>query len=128
MGIVKAATVQIENLDSGFTSQLKGNREEIDKFLNKVATKLHEEASTTADYIDKTGTLRKRTKKKKSKFEDGGFIVFAAAPHAHLVEWGHEMVTTKGVPTGKRVPPRSFMRNAEDKAAAYALTLLSGRK
>ena len=33
--------------------------------------------------------LRKSIRAKESKFDDGGWIVVATAPHAHLVEYGH---------------------------------------
>jgi HK97 gp10 family phage protein len=54
-----------------------------------------------------TGTLRKSIRAKKSKFEDGGAIVIASAPHAHLVEYGH------GGPNPAQ--PHPFLRKALDK-------------
>lgn len=35
-----------------------------------------------------TGTLGRSVKARKSKFDDGGWIVMATAPHAHLIEFG----------------------------------------
>ena len=36
-----------------------------------------------------TGNLKKGIRAKKSKFDDGGWIVVSNAPHSHLVEFGH---------------------------------------
>jgi HK97 gp10 family phage protein len=54
-----------------------------------------------------TGALRKSIKAKKSKFEDGGAIVIATAPHAKLVEFGHGGQNP--------APPHPFLRKALDK-------------
>lgn len=43
---------------------------------------------------------------KKSKFEDGGWIVKSTKPHSHLVEYGH------GGP--RPAPPHPFLRKALD--------------
>ena len=54
-----------------------------------------------------TGNLKKGIKAKKSKYEDGGWIVLSTAPHSHLVEYGH------GGP--RPAPPHPFLRPALDK-------------
>lgn len=60
----------------------------------------------------KTGNLKKSIRAKKSKFEDGGWIVISTAPHAHLVEYGHG---------GKSpAPPHPFLRPALDKNISNA--------
>ena len=56
--------------------------------------------------------LRKSIRAKKSKFEDGGWIVMATAPHAHLIEYGH------GGPNP--APPHPFLRPALYKNIAAA--------
>ena len=43
----------------------------------------------TSAFADKTGNLRESIRKEKSLFEQGGFVIVADAPHAHLVEYGH---------------------------------------
>lgn len=57
--------------------------------------------------------LRKTIRAKKSRFEDGGWIVVASAPHAHLVEFGHAMVTKHGREVGT-VTAHPFLRPALD--------------
>jgi len=37
---------------------------------------------------DVTGNLRRGIRARKSRFEDGGWIVVSRAPHSHLVEFG----------------------------------------
>jgi HK97 gp10 family phage protein len=51
--------------------------------------------------------LRKSIRAKRSKFDDGGWIVQATAPHAHLIEYGH------GGPSP--APPHPFLRPALEK-------------
>jgi len=57
--------------------------------------------------------LRKSIKAKESKFDDGGWIVIATAPHAHLVEYGHG---------GKSpAPAHPFLRPALGKNISLAI-------
>ena len=57
--------------------------------------------------------LRKKTGKRKSKFDEGGFIVMAQAPHAWLVEHGHDIVDWRTMKsTGKRAKPHPFLKTA----------------
>jgi len=135
------ASVSVKDLDAGFADQLKANKMEVDQFLNKVALYLKNEAQKTSAFVDRTGNLRKSIRKKKSKFEDGGYIVAASGKnttksqkeagehskgwHAHLIEFGHVKILW-GKPTGERVPPSPFMRPACQKAGKYAATLIKG--
>lgn len=54
-----------------------------------VARPVEARAVSTTAFRDETGKLRKSIKALKSKYEGGGWIVRAKAPHAHLVEFGH---------------------------------------
>lgn len=85
--------------------------------LKDVAGEIAEEARATSAFADKTGNLRKSIKVRKSKFENGGYIVLSTAPHAHLIEFGHDMVTRKGRKVGE-VPPYPFLRPAANKVFA----------
>jgi len=87
-----------------------------------VAKEIEENAKASSEFADKTGILRKRIKAKKSRYELGGWIVEARAPHAHLIEYGHELIDWR---TNKRigtVPPRSFLRTAKERAIASAMS------
>lgn len=79
-------------------------RKGIDKGSEMVAQEVLTKAKNTTDFKDNTGNLRQSIKMFKSKFEKGGYVVMADAPHAHLIEFGH----------GGRSPagPKPFMRNA----------------
>ena len=80
-------------------------RQAIDIGTAKVAAKVFNRAKTTSDFADQTGNLRKSIKMHDSKYEQGGHIVVATAPHAHLIEYGHKH--GNGV-----TAPIPFMRNA----------------
>ena len=108
---------------------------DVDQRLSDVATVVRDEARASADFIDRTGNLRKSIRKRKSRFENGGYIVFAKGAnrsggeseaskgyHAHLVEFGHVMVAWGRV-TGKRVRPHPFLRNARTKGFKKALEI-----
>jgi hypothetical protein len=89
----------------------------------EIAGLIAEDAKASAAFIDYTGTpresewhkkhfpnartLRDSIRAKKSKYEDGGAIVYASAPHAHLVERGHILVV-HGKVKGS-VPPHPFL-------------------
>lgn len=113
-----SASVSLKNIE-GLDLQLADVLKAIDGNLEATADYVEAEAKTTAAFKDLTKTLRSRIKKQKSKFADGGWIVVARAPHAHLVEYGHVMIAW-GRPTGKRVPPHPFLRPALEKGIRYA--------
>lgn len=111
----------------GFDAQIDEVMEAIQANLKEVAEVVKVEAQTTSVFADKTGTLRKSIKLKKSKFEDGGYIVFTKAPHSGLVEFGHVLIAW-GNNTGRRVQPYPFMRPSVDKGIRKAITLFRGNK
>ena len=94
--------------------------QELAKFINQnaetIARQIAIDAKTTTAFKDKTGTLRKSIRARKSKFEDGGWIVVAGSPHAHLVEYGH-----------KNAPAHPFLRPALDKNIAEAKRLFGAK-
>lgn len=139
--MIKVGKVSQVGLEKLIQDQLKDNLYEIDRFLNKVALNVRQEAKASRGpkgFDDVTGNLRLSIRKKKSKFEDGGYIVAATGRnkgkgegdkgyHAHLVEFGHVKVLW-GKPTGERVPPHPFMRPAVERASKYAAGLIKGMK
>ena len=78
--------------------------EAIESASEKGAGLVFQAAKGSSDFHDKTGNLRESIKKAKSNFSNGGWVVYADAPHAHLVELGCR--------NGAQ-PPRPFMRNAK---------------
>ena len=84
----------------------------IDENAQAIAGQISADAKATTLFKDKTGALRKKIRVRKSKYDGGGYIVIAAAPHAHLVEYGHALV--KNGKTIGRVAPRPFLRKAKD--------------
>jgi len=86
----------------------------IDDNVEKIATFIRDDAKATTAFTDKTGKLRKSIRIRKSKFEDGGYIVQSKAPHAHLVELGHDLIKN-GKKIG-RVKEHPFLRPAKEKA------------
>ena len=98
----------------------------VDADLSGIADYVEAEAKTTADFVDRSGNLRKTIKKRKSKFPEGGYIVVATAPHAHLVEFGHAM-WVKGVYVKDHVKPRKFLRKAKEKGWREAIRRFRGK-
>lgn len=95
----------------------------VEKNEEAVAKIIEGKAKATSSFIDKTGILRKRIKAKESKYADGGWIVEARAPHAHLIEYGHELIDWR---TGRRigvVPARPFLRKAKEETIARAINM-----
>lgn len=119
-----SARVSVKDID-GLDASLREIMDAIDQSLEATAQFVEHEAQITSAFQDKTGLLRKRIKLKKSKFEDGGYIVQARAPHAHLVEFGHVKFLW-GRPTGERVPPHPYLRPALEKGIRYAVGKFKG--
>lgn len=103
----------------------------IDSNLEDTANYVLNEAEQSLEFKDKTGNLRRSIRLKKSKFLDGGYIVIASGKnksksirgfHAHFVEFGHVEVLF-GRPTGRRVPPHPFLRQALEKGIRFAVNL-----
>jgi hypothetical protein len=80
--------------------------------LNEVALRVRDYAKSSNAFQDKTGTLRGSIKKNKVR---GGYRVWAKAPHAHLVEYGHVKVLW-GNRTGEYVSAKPFLRPARERA------------
>lgn len=93
---------------------------ELAAFINEncmeIAKQIARDAKATTAFKDVTGNLRKSIKAKKSKFPDGGAIVVATAPHAHLLEFG----TSK-------MPKKAFLRPALDKNIAAARAMFGAK-
>lgn len=87
----------------------------------RVASDIEAVAQMSTAFEDVTGTLRKSIKVQKSKYEDGGYIVQATAPHAHLVEFGHDQVDHNGRVVG-HVGSRSYLRSAKEFVIRSAMT------
>ena len=119
-----SAHARVTDID-GLDAQLGEIMDAIDQNLEETAQFVEQEAKISAAFRDKTGKLRKTIKLKKSKFEDGGYIVQARAPHAHLVEFGHVKFLW-GKPTSERVPPHPFLRPALEKGIRYAVGKFKG--
>lgn len=107
---------------SGFDETVDQILEIIDQNVSEIASLVESSARSTSAFADKTGKLRGSIKKKKSKFEYGGYIVVARAPHAHLIEYGHVMIAWGRI-TGKRVPAHPFMRPAKEKGLRLGIEL-----
>ena len=73
-----------------------GVRAEIDSALGTVAAQVFEKAKSSTAFRDKTGRLRQSIWIYRSKYKDGGYVVYVKAPHSHLVEFGHAVVTKDG--------------------------------
>ena len=118
----RVSRVALADLDAALDEILAA----VDADLSGIADYVEAEAKTTARFADKTGNLRKTIKKRKSKFPEGGYIVVATAPHAHLVEFGHAM-WVKGEYVKDHVKPRKFLRKAKEKGWREAIRRFRGK-
>ncbi len=121
--------IRIENIN-GLDAQFEEVIAAIEANLEEVADYTLQEAVTTEAFVNRKNDLRPSIKKLKSKFENGGYIIRASGKgkdkgyHAHLVEFGHVMLTHSGMPTKlRRVPPHPFMRPAAEKGIVKAIQL-----
>ena len=87
-----------------------GVRAEIDSALGTVAAQVYEKAKATTAFRDKTGKLRRSIWIYRSKYENGGYVIYVKAPHSHLVEFGHAVVTKDGKVLEHRVPGKFFLK------------------
>lgn len=87
----------------------------------EIADTVLEHARNSTEFEDKTGTLRRSIKKRESKYWDGGFIVFASAPHAHLVEFPHDIIRN-GKIIGQ-VEGKFFLSKAKEQGIKRAIQL-----
>lgn len=91
-----------------------GVRAEIDSDLGGIAAQVFEKAKASTAFRDKTGRLRQSIWIYRSKYKDGGYVVYVKAPHSHLVEFGHAVVTKDGKVLEHRVPGKFFLRKARN--------------
>lgn len=91
-----------------------GVRAEIDSALGTVAAQVYEKAKATTAFRDKTGKLRRSIWIYRSKYENGGYVIYVKAPHSHLVEFGHVQVAKDGKTVLKQVPGKHFLRKARN--------------
>ena len=89
---VKIDTKQFEQELAGF----------INENCMEIAQQIAKDARASVNVV--TGNLRKSIRAKKSKFEDGGAIVVATAPHAFIIEYGR-----------KNAPAYPYLRPALEK-------------
>lgn len=124
--------VLVENIE-GFDAQFLEVVAAIEGKEEQVASVIEASAKSTAAFIDRTGNLRASIKKRKSKYENGGFIVEASGRgkakgyHAANVEYGHVMIAW-GRPTGRRVPAHPFMRPAAEEGIKKAIEVFRSDK
>lgn len=88
--------------------------------LEELAGEIEDEAKATDFPTSKTGALKRSIKSQKSRYENGGYIVKATAPHAHLVEFGHLLVLPGGIVAG-HVPAHPFLHSARNKVLRRAI-------
>ena len=91
-----------------------GVRAEIDSDLGGIAAQVFEKAKSSTAFRDKTGRLRQSIWIYRSKYKDGGYVVYVKAPHSHLVEFGHAVLTKDGKVLEHRVPGKFFLRKARN--------------
>lgn len=86
-----------------------------DEIVDAVADEAAKEIKARAPqaYTRRTGNLDRSIKKKKSKVKRGTAVAGAFAPHAQLVEYGHDLKVTKGGEVLGHVPAHPFVRPAE---------------
>ncbi len=99
----------------------------ISQNAEEVAGEIEARAKASTAFKDETGYLRSHISAKKSKYEAGGWIVGAWAPHAWLVEYGHELINPY---TGRKVghvSGRSYLRAALNAAISSARAKFGAR-
>lgn len=115
------ADVTVRGIE-GFDDQFDEVFLAVDANLSEIASVVKASADSSTEFVDKTGYLRKRNRKSKSRFDGGGYIVFNTSPHAHLVEYGH-VKFVNGLPTGERVPAHPFMRKSLEIGLSAAIAM-----
>lgn len=123
--------LSLEDMD-GFETQLEEVRAAIKDNLREVALDVKTGAKANLEPRRKTGNLEKSIRMKISRYEDGGYIVYASGNkdkgyHAFNVEYGHVMILW-GKVTGKRVEPAPFLRPAVEEAFKRAIILFRSAK
>jgi len=87
-----------------------------DEIVDAIGKELLEEAKAWAyfSFENKTGKLRKKFRRKTSKFDTDAQIVGAFAPHAHLVEFGTKVRVDRRGKVSGHMPAKPFLGPAED--------------
>jgi len=125
-------TFRVEINTKEFEQRLQ---EHLDEKCKIIADQIKVDAKTGAymaerKFKDKTGALRKSIKVRKSKYDDGGYIVKAGgrgAMQAWIIEHGHQSISGTGanrVDNGVFVPAFPFMKPALDKNIRFAEIVL----
>lgn len=107
----------VEMSDADIQAMARSVQPDVDRILEAVAGQVASAAAASTAFRDgsqktRHQALRRSIRVKKSRYELGGYIVQATAPHAHLVEFGHAMVTHDDRVVG-HVPAHSFLRKAK---------------
>jgi hypothetical protein len=86
-----------------------------DEIVKAVGDELLKEtrAKARTAFADRSGKLRKSIRRKKSKFDKEMHIVGAFMPHAHLIEFGHDVKVSKGGRVVGHAKAHPFLREAE---------------
>ena len=85
----------------------------VDEILDRLASLAVDKIRANAKQFNtNTGILKRRIKKKRSKYNEHSCIAGAMAPHAHLLEYGHALVRNGQV--YGHVPAHPFVRPAEE--------------
>ena len=89
------------------------------------------DAKTSHGYKDRTGNLSKGFKVRKSKFKNGGYLALNTAPHAHLIEFGHDLVKggkkDKGGEVIGFIEGKPFMRPALERQRSKIYQMAQGK-
>lgn len=120
------ARVRVEDIE-GLDAQFEEVVQAIEANLQEVAITVRDAAKTTGAFKDKTGTLRRSINMHKSRKVQGAYTVYANAPHAALVEYGHTKFVW-GHATGERVSARPFMRRALEFGIKRAVELFRQKR
>ena len=100
------------------TIDTKQFEQQLSEFINEnaetIAKQIAADAKASVNVV--TGNLKKSIRAKKSKFDDGGWIVQATAPHAFIIEYGR-----------KAAPAYPYLRPALEKNIAAARAMFGAK-
>jgi phage gpG-like protein len=83
-------------------------------------------ARAGAAFRNLSGNLRKSIRRKKSKLDKDTQLVGAFAPHAHLIEFGHDVKVSKDGAVVGHAPARPFLGPAADAVADRLPEIING--
>ena len=122
--LVNRVVPDVDRVLKGIAGQVANAAVNTNAFKDSNKTQIYvRKMDFSPDKIKKHKHLRRTIRPSKSKFEYGGYIVLATAPHAHLVEYGHAMVTHEGDTIG-HVPAHSFLRRAKNEVLSRLAPVL----